>query len=83
MFDALSCGTLIMSALHCQACVRACTARSTGLGTRNLRCLLCLLHLLCSMEECEAVCGRVGIMSGGRLRALGSVQHLKNKHGQG
>ncbi|KAL4853959.1 ATP-binding cassette sub-family A member 3 [Chlorella vulgaris] len=36
-----------------------------------------------SMEECEAVCARVGIMSGGRLRALGSVQHLKNKHGQG
>jgi ABC-type multidrug transport system ATPase subunit len=48
-----------------------------------LLCLLCLLCPLCSMEECEAVCGRVGIMSGGRLRALGSVQHLKNKHGQG
>lgn len=37
----------------------------------------------CSMEECEAVCGRVGIMSAGRLRALGTVQHLKHKHGQG
>jgi ABC-type multidrug transport system ATPase subunit len=35
------------------------------------------------MEECEAVCGRVGIMSAGRLRALGSVQRLKHKHGQG
>jgi hypothetical protein len=29
------------------------------------------------------VCGRVGIMSAGRLRALGSVQNLKHKHGQG
>jgi hypothetical protein len=37
----------------------------------------------CSMEECEAVCGRVGIMSAGRLRALGSVPRLKHKHGQG
>jgi ABC-type multidrug transport system ATPase subunit len=35
------------------------------------------------MEECEAVCGRVGIMAGGRLCALGSVQRLKDKHGQG
>ena len=38
---------------------------------------------LCSMEECEAVCGRVGIMGAGRLRALGSPQHLKSMHGQG
>lgn len=36
-----------------------------------------------SMEECEAVCTRLGIMAGGRLRALGSVQHLKQRHGQG
>ncbi|TMW68211.1 hypothetical protein Poli38472_007883 [Pythium oligandrum] len=36
-----------------------------------------------SMEECEALCTRVGIMVGGRLRCLGSVQHLKNRHGNG
>jgi len=36
-----------------------------------------------SMEECEALCGRVGIMVGGRLRCLGSVQHLKSRFGQG
>lgn len=36
-----------------------------------------------SMEECEALCNRVGIMVGGRLRCVGSVQHLKNRFGQG
>ena len=35
-----------------------------------------------SMEEAEALCGRIGIMVGGRLRCLGSVQHLKHKFGQ-
>jgi len=32
-----------------------------------------------SMEEAEALCTRVGIMTSGRMRCLGSVQHLKNK----
>ncbi|OQR81399.1 ATP-binding Cassette (ABC) Superfamily [Thraustotheca clavata] len=36
-----------------------------------------------SMEECEALCTRVGIMVGGRLRCLGSVQHLKSRFGDG
>ncbi|RHY74103.1 hypothetical protein DYB30_011295, partial [Aphanomyces astaci] len=36
-----------------------------------------------SMEECEALCSRVGIMVGGRLRCVGSVQHLKNRFGDG
>jgi ATP-binding cassette subfamily A (ABC1) protein 1 len=36
-----------------------------------------------SMEECEALCTRVGIMVGGRLRCLGSVQHLKSRFGNG
>jgi hypothetical protein len=36
-----------------------------------------------SMEECEALCQRVGIMVGGRLKCLGSVQHLKSRFGQG
>jgi ABC-type multidrug transport system ATPase subunit len=36
-----------------------------------------------SMEECEALCGRIGIMVGGRLRCLGSTTHLKNVYGNG
>jgi len=35
------------------------------------------------MEECEALCPRIGIMANGRLRCLGSAQHLKSKFGQG
>jgi ATP-binding cassette, subfamily A (ABC1), member 3 len=36
-----------------------------------------------SMEECEALCPRIAIMANGRLRCLGSAQHLKNKFGRG
>merc|ERR1712157_296896 len=36
-----------------------------------------------SMEECEALCPRIGIMAGGNLRCLGSAQQLKSKFGQG
>jgi ATP-binding cassette, subfamily A (ABC1), member 3 len=36
-----------------------------------------------SMDECEALCPRIGIMANGRLRCLGSAQHLKNKFGRG
>jgi len=36
-----------------------------------------------SMEECEAVCTRVGIMRKGQLCALGSVQLLKEQYGEG
>ena len=36
-----------------------------------------------SMEEVEALCTRIGIMVGGRLRCLGTAQHLKNRHGSG
>jgi ATP-binding cassette, subfamily A (ABC1), member 3 len=36
-----------------------------------------------SMEECEALCPRIGIMANGHLRCLGSAQHLKDKFGQG
>jgi hypothetical protein len=35
------------------------------------------------MEECEALCPRIAIMANGRLRCIGSAQHLKNKFGQG
>lgn len=33
------------------------------------------------MEEVEALCGRVGIMVGGRFRCLGTPAHLKATHG--
>ena len=38
---------------------------------------------VCSMEECEALCTRLAIMVNGRLKCLGSIQHLKNKFGEG
>ncbi|GKY90545.1 hypothetical protein MPSEU_000028200 [Mayamaea pseudoterrestris] len=36
-----------------------------------------------SMAKCEALCPRIAIMANGRLRCLGSAQHLKSKFGQG
>ncbi|ODM86742.1 ATP-binding cassette sub-family A member 3, partial [Orchesella cincta] len=36
-----------------------------------------------SMEECEALCSRLGIMVNGKLTCLGGVQHLKHKFAQG
>ncbi|XP_054835573.1 phospholipid-transporting ATPase ABCA7 [Eublepharis macularius] len=36
-----------------------------------------------SMEECEALCTRMAILVNGRFRCLGSVQHLKNRFGDG
>eukprot|EP00002_Diphylleia_rotans_P011892 TRINITY_DN2339_c0_g1_i1.p1 TRINITY_DN2339_c0_g1~~TRINITY_DN2339_c0_g1_i1.p1 ORF type:complete len:1630 (+),score=380.69 TRINITY_DN2339_c0_g1_i1:63-4952(+) len=36
-----------------------------------------------SMEECEALCTRIGIMVNGRMKCLGSAQHLKTKFGRG
>lgn len=36
-----------------------------------------------SMQECESICSRIGIMVAGQFRCLGSVQHLRNKYGQG
>jgi ABC-type multidrug transport system ATPase subunit len=36
-----------------------------------------------SMEECEALCSRVAIMVNGRFTCLGSIQHLKNRFGDG
>jgi ABC-type multidrug transport system ATPase subunit len=36
-----------------------------------------------SMEETEALCHRIGIMVGGRLRCLGSAHHLRSRFGQG
>ncbi|CAL1298938.1 unnamed protein product [Larinioides sclopetarius] len=36
-----------------------------------------------SMEECEALCTRLAIMVNGQFHCLGSIQHLKNKYGNG
>ena len=36
-----------------------------------------------SMEECEVLCSRLGIMVNGQVQCLGGVQHLKNKFAQG
>jgi ABC-type multidrug transport system ATPase subunit len=44
------------------------------------RCVILTTH---SMEECEALCSRIGIMVGGQLKCLGSSQHLKSKFGNG
>ena len=35
------------------------------------------------MDECETLCTRLVIMVNGTFRCLGSMQHLKNKYGQG
>ena len=35
------------------------------------------------MEEAEALCTKVGIMVGGRLRCFGTIQDLKSKFGHG
>ena len=35
------------------------------------------------MEECEALCGRLGIMVNGQIQCLGGVEHLKHKYAQG
>jgi ABC-type multidrug transport system ATPase subunit len=43
----------------------------------------CILFTTHTMEEAEAVCSRLGIMVKGKLEALGSNQHLKNKFGGG
>eukprot|EP01094_Clydonella_sp_ATCC50884_P004693 TRINITY_DN13724_c0_g1_i1.p1 TRINITY_DN13724_c0_g1~~TRINITY_DN13724_c0_g1_i1.p1 ORF type:complete len:845 (+),score=259.83 TRINITY_DN13724_c0_g1_i1:97-2631(+) len=36
-----------------------------------------------SMEEADVLSDRIGIMTKGRLRAIGSSLHLKNKYGEG
>merc|ERR1712087_340533 len=48
--------------------------------TMQGRCVVLTTH---SMEECEALCHRLGIMVKGQLRCLGTPQHLKSKFGKG
>lgn len=44
---------------------------------------VCAILTTHSMDECEALCSRLGIMTNGALRCLGSAQHLKSKFGRG
>jgi len=43
----------------------------------------CVILTTHAMEECEALCNRIGIMVNGRLRCLGSAQRLKARFGDG
>ncbi|CAM9229777.1 unnamed protein product [Phaeothamnion confervicola] len=53
----------------------------SNIVTRDAKCAMILTSH--SMEETEALCSRIGIMVGGRLRCLGSSQHLKSRFGDG
>jgi ATP-binding cassette subfamily A (ABC1) protein 1 len=53
----------------------------SNMSTKEGRCSVILTTH--SMEEAEALCSRIGIMVNGRLRCLGSGQHLKVRYGGG
>merc|ERR1711871_568275 len=53
----------------------------TDIVTKREKCSLILTTH--SMEECEALCTRIGIMVGGVMRCLGSAQRLRTKYGRG
>lgn len=44
------------------------------------RCVILTTH---SMDECEALCDRLTIMQGGKLRCLGTPSNLKSKYAEG
>jgi len=48
--------------------------------TMTNRCVVLTSH---SMEECEALCNRIGIMVSGQFRVLGTLQHIKNRFSEG
>ena len=49
-------------------------------STMANRSVILTTHL---MEECEALCNRIGIMVSGGLRCLGTATHLKERFGSG
>lgn len=54
---------------------------STGMDPESTgRAVILTTH---SMEECEALCQRIGIMVSGRLKCVGSAQHLRSRYGNG
>lgn len=48
---------------------------------RNLG--ICVVLSSHSMEECEALCDKLGIMQSGQLQCFGSINHIKEKYGDG
>ena len=66
-------------------CLSVCL--SVCLTCVNIMSSVAMYQLMCvrvfSMEECEALCTRLAVMVNGRLRCLGSTQHLKNRFGDG
>ena len=43
----------------------------------------CTILTTLSMEECESLCGRLGVMVDGTLRCLGPIPSRKPRHGPG
>lgn len=54
--------------------------RSIHEALQNDRCVLLTTH---SMEEADAVCARIGIVTNGVMQCVGNSQHLKNRFGSG
>jgi len=48
--------------------------------TMQTRAVILTTH---SMEECEALCTRIGILVAGALKCVGTSQHLKTRYGRG
>ncbi len=44
---------------------------------------MCIVLSSHSMEECEALCDNLGIMLNGQLKCFGSINHIKEKYGDG
>ena len=53
----------------------------TVIKRRTAQC--CTVLTTHSMEECEALCGRIGVMVDGTLRCVGPIQSLKSTYSQG
>ncbi|KAF9922206.1 ATP-binding cassette sub- A member 5 [Linnemannia zychae] len=50
---------------------------------RKLKKTSCVILTTHSMEEADALCDRIGIITNGHIRALGTSQRLKNTYGAG
>lgn len=49
-------------------------------ATMSHRAVILTTH---SMEECEALCNRIGMLVSGQLKCIGTAQHLKTRFGRG
>ncbi|KAM7294284.1 phospholipid-transporting ATPase ABCA3 [Ixodes scapularis] len=65
---------------------------TAGTDAESRRAVLSLLEavkrcsdttLVLSLADCERVCDRIGILSDGQLRCLGSLQHLRDRFARG